>query len=150
MANLEHQEILRKGVAEWNQWRKEQSIRPDLRRADFRDQKLVGIDLSGAILVEADFCHTDLTDANLQGANLLTADFYSAKLIRANLQHAELLTAMFVETDLTDAKLEGSVLYGASVWKVKLSAKTNQRNLVVTPPDEPTITVDDLQMAQFV
>jgi len=52
MANDEHVAQLRKGVAAWNDWRKQnRDILPDLTK----------VDLSGA----------DLSGANLSGANLL-------------------------------------------------------------------------------
>ena len=49
MANQEHLEILKQGVAAWNQWRKEHNdIIPDLRDAHLR-----GADLSRADLRDA-------------------------------------------------------------------------------------------------
>jgi hypothetical protein len=150
MANSDHLGILNRGVLEWNSWRQRDGTRPDLTQADFRDKDLTGIDFRMANLTETDFCNTDLTDALLQGANLLRADFFHAKLIRANLSSASLLSAIFVETDLTDAILDGSAVYGAAVWKVKLSDQSGQHNLIVTPEGEPTITVDNLEIAQFI
>jgi len=40
-------------------------------------------------------------------------------------------------------------IYGISVWKVQLEG-AKQDNLVITPKDEPTITVDNLEVAQFI
>jgi hypothetical protein len=53
------------------------------------------------------------------------------------------------------ATLTGCSIYGISVWNVKLGGAT-QHSLVITPPpqgepwDEPTITVDNLEVAQFI
>ena len=55
-----------------------------------------------------------------------------------------------VETNLADAVLTGCRIYGISAWGVKLNAGTIQRGLIITRSDEPTITVDDLEVAQFV
>jgi hypothetical protein len=48
--------------------------------------------------------------------------------------------------------LESAILHEpqASVWKVTCSPGTRQHNLIVTPENEPTITVDNLEVAQFV
>src|ERR1019366_20009 len=40
-------------------------------------------------------------------------------------------------------------VYGFSAWNLRLKA-TIQTNLVITPSDEPEITIDNLEMAQFV
>jgi hypothetical protein len=49
-----------------------------------------------------------------------------------------------------DATLTGCRIYGISAWDVKLSAGTIQQGLIITPEREPAITVDDLEVAQFV
>ena len=52
--------------------------------------------------------------------------------------------------DLTDANLTGCHVYGVSAWGLKLSDETSQRNLSITKYDEPEITVDDIEVAQFI
>jgi hypothetical protein len=37
-----------------------------------------------------------------------------------------------------------------SVWGVKLDERTKQQNLLIEPPDEPAITVDNIEVAQFI
>jgi hypothetical protein len=54
-----------------------------------------------------------------------------------------------VETDLTDADLTGCRIYGVSAWNLRLE-RTKQENLVITREDEPEITVDDIEVAQFI
>jgi hypothetical protein len=62
---------------------------------------------------------------------------------------ADLSAATLVETDLTGADLTGCRIYGVSAWGLKLE-RTKQQNLVVTRSDEPTVTVDNIEVAQFV
>jgi hypothetical protein len=63
---------------------------------------------------------------------------------------AHLIAAQLVETDLTDATLTDCSIHGVSAWNVKLSAGTIQQGLIITPAHEPAVTVDDLEVAQFI
>jgi len=54
-----------------------------------------------------------------------------------------------VDTDLTGADLTGCSVHGVSAWGLKLD-DAKQQNLVITRPDEPTITVDNIEVAQFI
>ncbi len=66
----------------------------------------------------------------------------------ANLSEANLRSSILLETDFTGADLTGCRIYGASAWGLKLE-RTEQKNLVITHPDEPEITVDNIEVAQF-
>ena len=55
-----------------------------------------------------------------------------------------------VETNLLDATLTDCHIYGISAWNVKVNESTKQQDLVITRRDEPAVTVDDLEVAQFV
>jgi hypothetical protein len=52
-------------------------------------------------------------------------------------------------TILTGATLTRCSIYGISVWNVDLKGAT-QDSLVITSVNEPTITVDNLEVAQFI
>jgi hypothetical protein len=54
-----------------------------------------------------------------------------------------------VETDLTGADLTSCHIYGVSAWGLKLE-RSKQQNLVITRENEPEITVDSIEVAQFV
>ena len=54
-----------------------------------------------------------------------------------------------IGTELTNATLKGCRIYGISVWDSHLDGAT-QRNLIITPEDQSTITVDNLKVAQFI
>jgi hypothetical protein len=146
----DHIAQLKKGVTAWNAWRDENTeVRVDLRMAI-----LDGADLKSANLKDANLSGADLSGANLVGANLSRAYLSGANLSRANLSGATLsggtlLAARLVETDLTCADLTGCNVYGVSAWNLKLEG-TKQQDLVITPPEESTVTVDDIEVAQFV
>jgi hypothetical protein len=54
-----------------------------------------------------------------------------------------------VNTDLTGADLTGCRIFGVSAWGLKLE-RAKQQNLVITDRHEREITVDDIEVAQFV
>jgi len=116
----------------------------NLSRADLSKKDLSEINLSGADLVRA-----DLSRANLSKANLFGVDFSEADLAEANLAYADLTRSTLVETVLRSATLTGCRVYGISAWNLNL-AGTQQRDLIVTSKDEPIITADDLEVAQFI
>jgi len=199
MANPEHVEILKLGVAAWNEWRKKRYVpKPDLREIQAPGENLEGINfegtqlqhtdlretnLCGASLSQASLEHADLRRANvrgadlrgarltngkLDGAQLLGADLSvavldDASLVRANMNKARLISAQLRRADLTDALLKAATLleadltgadltgcsvYGISAWEVKLTDAVQNR-LVITD-GTPAVTVDDLEVAQFV
>jgi hypothetical protein len=55
-----------------------------------------------------------------------------------------------VDTVVTGADLTGCRIYGVSAWGLKLDEQTKQRNLLITPEHEPEITVDNIEVAQFI
>jgi uncharacterized protein YjbI with pentapeptide repeats len=100
--------------------------------------------LGGAGLYEANLRKANLTSAYLMGAGLLCADFTGA-----NLREADLTSAGLVQTNFTAADLTGCRVYGISAWDLKLD-RAVQKNLIITPRGEPEITVDNLEVAQFI
>ena len=132
--------------------------------ADLIEANLIETNLSGANLGYAELIEANLIETNLSGANLSGANLSGANLSRANLGHAELIEAnlgranlsgaylrkaVLVETNLTGAILTQCSIYGISAWNVKLEGAT-QHDLVITTLGEPTITVDNLEVAQFI
>ncbi len=138
-------------------------------RTNFQEANLSGADLStatmsGAFLQEAtlkkallrranlykvDFSNADLREADLTEATLYEANLSRANLSGATLERANLSRATLVDTNLTGATLTQCSIYGISVWNVKLQG-AKQDYLIITPDDEPTITVDNLKIAQFI
>src|SRR5438552_2320390 len=87
--------------------------------------------------------------SDLSGADLSLANLTGADLRRADLRGADLEGVPLLRADLTGADLTGCRIYGVSAWNLKL-AGAKQQNLVITPGYEPAITVDNIEVAQFV
>jgi len=180
MANREHLRTLFRGPKAWNTWRSlTPRSKPDLSGADLRgvalkNANLRDANLSGTVLIDADLSGANLTksrlaDADLRESILLGAVLYSATLRNADLRGAFLRWADLSRADFTNAKLQeadlrrthlartvfrganlsGCSVYGSAVWNVDLEGAI-QHNIVVTEDNEPRITVDDLEIAQFV
>jgi uncharacterized protein YjbI with pentapeptide repeats len=172
MADEEHLKILRQGVAAWNKWREQNPelghpdlLEAELSMANLSDAFLSGADLSGANLSEANLREADLSWADLSEANLSMADLSKANLSEAdlsgaklswanlreaNLREADLSGALLIRTNLRGATLTGSYVHGVSVWDIEVNDQTKQQNLVITPRDDTAITVDNIEVAQFI
>jgi uncharacterized protein YjbI with pentapeptide repeats len=128
--------------------------------ADLRGALLMGANLASANLSRADLYLADLMGANLASANLSRADLSEAKLSvatldmanlnRAKLRRANLSGVRLLEADIRNADLTRCRIYGVSAWNVKLNGRTRQQDLVITNENEPDVTVDNIEVAQFV
>jgi uncharacterized protein YjbI with pentapeptide repeats len=116
----------------------------DLSLADLSDADLRNVNLSKTNLVEVNLSRADLRNANLSKVNLSKANLRDANLRGAVLQETQLVRA-----NLQYADLSGSHIYGISAWDLNLE-NTTQKDLVITPKDELAITVDNLEIAQFI
>jgi uncharacterized protein YjbI with pentapeptide repeats len=130
--------------------------RADLRRVYLRGAGLTEATMSDSDLSDADLSRTYVHRANFSGASLLRANLRRADLSDANFSDADLSwsdlsEATFVRTKLYNAKLDNCRVYGTSVWDVDLKDAT-QSNLIITDlySYDQTITVDNLEVAQFI
>ena len=154
--------------------------RTDLFGADLSGADLRGANLRGANLSEADLRRTNLRTAileidtqiddkwrlvwelvnkraegrDLRGMDLREADLRGvnlsqANLSQANLDGADLQRTLLIETNFAEANLANCRIYGISAWDLRLEGAT-QTSLVITPDSQSTITVDNLEVAQFI
>lgn len=149
----------------------------DLTGADFTNAKLNGarlervitndisepntkvLEMKSACFNRADLTDADLSEANLRGcrfvkATLCRTSLYGTNLYKANftgavLREAVLRYALLIETNLENCVVADCSVYGVAVWNVK-TGRAVQTNLIITHPTEPTITVDKLEVAQFI
>jgi uncharacterized protein YjbI with pentapeptide repeats len=117
--------------------------------AEICESNLTVVNLKSADLREVVLSGTDLSFSDLTDANLSRADLSEASLHNANLTNTDLTKAVLVETDISGARLDGTKVYGISCWDL-LTDNSVQRNLVITKDGQPSITVDDLEIAQLI
>lgn len=138
--------------------------RANLEDADLDDANLEDADLHNANLMDASFIGSNLEDADLTGADMRGAflnkaklidaelggaDLSQARLVNADLSGANLSNARLIGTKLQSANLSGCHVYGISAWGLDING-ARQENLLITPRGEARITVDDLEVAQFI
>ena len=70
-------------------------------------------------------------------------------LNRVCLNGADLRYVSMVDADLRNSDLTGCFVYGVSAWDLLLDG-AKQCNLVITPVDVSEVSVDDLEIAQFI
>jgi hypothetical protein len=121
VANPEHVELLKKGVAEWNAWRDTVRAEPNLSGTDLRDADLRNTNLRDADLRDANLRNANLSGAILRSATLHGADLHGADLHNASLRRADLSAANLCSVNLSDANLHGAILSGANLSSATLS-----------------------------
>src|SRR5260370_36805149 len=175
MANPQHVDFLKSGVANWNAWREHfPQIVHDLSDADLTELSAQGANLSncvmdrvrldGSNLISSTFesarvRYSSVSYASLSNASLRNADFGHSNISRTNIRRADctgtnlegtdLKYSSLVGTNLSGTTLSESNVYGVSVWSTIGEPKA-QNNLIASHHSEPTITVDNLQVAQFI
>jgi hypothetical protein len=127
MANQEHLELLRQGVAVWNAWRQEHPdvvlnlSGADLREADLGGAQLENVDLSRAQLERAYLHRAGLSGRNFERANLRRADLSGADLSRTHLRAVDLSRAYLIGADLSEAELSGAYLKETDLSRADLT-----------------------------
>lgn len=125
-----------------------------IKKTDFSKSNLKMANFEGATITGANFENADLRGANLNNtyingvtfekANLSLASFTGAKISNSNLMNTHL-----VETNFEKANIENCHIYGISAWDLNLK-ESHQSNLIITRKGEPTITIDNIEVAQFI
>ena len=127
----------------------------NLKRTAFHGCLLNGVNFHGAnldiatlmscSLRHADFRECTLTHARFDDSNLYQADFSGTTLRNCSFDSCTLVGTNFNDTDLS-----GTRIYGISCWDVVLNEATRMNDLVITDEKAPVITVDDIEVAQFI
>jgi uncharacterized protein YjbI with pentapeptide repeats len=117
----------------------------DLGMAKLKRAILTNTNCGNCDLSAADCSYADLTLANLDYARLFDTNFSGATLVETSL-----MATLMIRTNLKGATLQGCRVHGAAVWKVETDLHTLQKNLIVTDLNDPTVTTDNLEIAQLI
>lgn len=131
MADLKDLRRIKRGVKEWNEWRKvNRNIVPDLNNAEFVDNYLGGVDLHSSKLSGADFSNANLSGADLRSAILHAANMNQAYMWSTNLSNAILHGVTMNDADLTEAVLVDANLSSAFLRGTDLTDANFQRTIL--------------------
>lgn len=156
---MTYQQLLERGVSQWNQWRvAHPNQRPDLRGIDLSRAYLYDIDLTGSLLIGVNLSRACLIGANLAGADLGGANLRGAYLSAANLSGANLSYAELADAQMGDATLQGANLSGtclASHVRAEpqlLPSQMNHSPFNMRQPQllQPTTALDSPQFSKHI
>jgi len=144
-----------------------------LEGTEFENAQLIGSSFKGANLLNTNFNSAKIEHGNFQGsyinqakfkeANLLSVDFTNAtiknayfansfclktKFINATLDSIIFNYASFVGAVFVNANIVNCSIFGISAWEIEMDEATVQKNLLIQK--KPRITVDDIELAQFI
>lgn len=131
----------------------------DLTCAKLNGAKLHNVDFSGACLDRAELRDAQITEANLIEASFRNADLRGSILAGtsalntdfdcADFTDADLRGVLFINTHINDANFSRCNIYGISAWDL-IGKPAQQSDLIVTPEGQPQVTVDKIEVAQFI
>ena len=158
MANSEHVEIFKNGVAAWNQWRKRNnSIKPDLSDIKFLGDIYVGnhiydlpcyanYDFSGCNFNRTSmrncmFTRCNLSDCNIHFSDLVDSYWDECDFSHASLRVSKIGSAEFIACDFTCADLSYCSAEETNFTDSKLIA-TNLSNVSLVKTDFTNTLID--------
>lgn len=127
----------------------------NLLNANFRYANCLEVNFSNTNLTNANFKDSSLKGVNFENSNLTSANFSSANLTNSNLSNCKLIqtilqSSILINSNLSNSILKKCLIHGISVWDINLN-ETIQEDLFINDQSrEATITVDNLEVAQFI
>jgi uncharacterized protein YjbI with pentapeptide repeats len=118
-------------------------------KVTFNEARLQNAVFKEAIINWSSLSRSDFTGADFSGSGLRGSSFSRSNLMKAVLTDVDLAYARLVDVNLTGAYLADCLIFGISAWNVT-SSGSDQLNLTITRGREPKITVDNLEVAQFI
>lgn len=96
-----------------------------------------------AAIGDAEFKDCTFEECDMSYCSAEETSFEGSTFLKTKMEHMSL-----VRTNFSDTKLDECYLYGISSWDLNLQNSV-QKNLVITPDDMSTVTVDNIELAQF-
>lgn len=125
---------------------------------NFDDTHLTFADLVDAFFVNCTFRRTCMRVSKIGDAKFEDCVFEECDMSYCSAEETSFKGSIFTNTkmeymslvraDFSNTILDGCFIYGISSWDLKLQNSV-QKNLVITPDDMSTVTVDNIELAQF-
>ncbi|ACL22653.1 pentapeptide repeat-containing protein [Desulfitobacterium hafniense] len=116
----------------------------DLVDAYFSNCTFRNVNMRVSKVGSATFNNCTFENADLSYCSAEDTSFKGSQFINAKLEHVS-----FIANDFSNTKLTGCFVYGISSWDLNLE-NSNQEDLIITKEDQPIITVDNIELAQFI
>lgn len=115
----------------------------DLVDAYFQSCTFKNVNMRVCKIGSAHFIDCIFEDSDLSYCSAENTSFHGSSFKNTALENIS-----FVKSDFSNTVLDGCRVYGISSWNLNLD-NSEQRNLVITKKNEPEITVDNIELAQF-
>lgn len=87
---------------------------------------------------------SDFSNTLFSGSRITNSEINNSTFIRVDFRHTQLNANTFTNSDLSKSKI-----FGVSAWKLNL-VNTKQEDLRISDTNEPKITIDNIEVAQFI
>lgn len=127
----------------------------NLKGAKFMRSTLDGSRFKGALVnTDTDFSMSnliisDLSGMQAQGMCFSFTQLSGAKLTDADFSGADLSQVVLVGANVENTRFTGARIHGISAWDLQ-GTPADESELIITRSNAATVTVDDLEVAQFV
>lgn len=115
----------------------------------FRDTQFLNSNFDKCMMLHTTGHNAHFTNCSLFGANLGSSNFYKAKFTNCNLTQSSIGWTQLIETEFHSSELSYTRAYGTSVWNCNF-IDSHQKNIRINKEGEPLISVDDIEIAQFI
>ena len=126
----------------------------DFYKVDISNSKLDGIRFSDNRFRKADlsncsFKGTSFEKCELDHCKFLFGNFNNSRFSECSLTCANLGAARFIQSTIMSTNMSNSRIYGISMWDCIID-NVQQDNLIISKIQEPLISVDNIEIAQFI
>lgn len=132
----------------------------NLKNVKFNNAELINVAMPESDCSDSTFINSSIVQCLLTKVNFSNVNFTNSKVIFSNLVNCNLTNTIFINTYLSGSNIsrsnlnystiKDSKIYGLSAWSIK-TEHSKQENLTITNNyDESVITVDDLEIANFI
>ncbi|MDA3859927.1 MAG: pentapeptide repeat-containing protein [Melioribacteraceae bacterium] len=115
----------------------------DLVDAYFQSCSFKNVNMRVTKIGSASFRDCHFEESDLSYCSAQDTSFSGSTFISTKLEHMS-----FIATDFSNSKLQDCSIYGISSWDLILY-NAEQKDLIITGEDQPKITVDNIELAQF-